>query len=235
MKIGLAAYAFKNGDLDFNLSQIQRAMARAGGKADLLCFGESFLQGFDALTWQYEHDRDVAISRDSSVMDRLKALTLRYGVDLLFGYVERDGESLYSSCAVLERGSLICNYRRISTGWRETDRTDAHYREGASPTPFRYKDRTLSVALCGDLWVYPERFSTDGLLIWPIYVNYDLDEWAASETDYARQARMAAGEVLMVNSLSAEPLSHGGAFHFRGGTVVEKLPFDREGILIAEI
>ncbi len=126
MKIGLAAYAFENGDIAFNLHQIEKAMAAVSGKADLLCFGETFLQGFDALAWQYERDKDVAVSQDSPVMEQLKALTVQYGVDLLFGYVERDGERIYSSCAVIERGALLHNYRRISRGWKEYDITDGH-------------------------------------------------------------------------------------------------------------
>ena len=235
MKIGLASYEFKNGDMAFNLRQIERAMAEAAGKADLLCFGESFLQGFDALTWRYEHDRDVAVSRDAPVMRYLKALTVRYGVDLLFGYTERDGESIYSSCAVLADGTLLHNYRRISMGWKEHDLTDDHYREGSSTEPFLYHSRTVQVALCGDLWAFPERFTTDGLLIWPIYVNFDPKEWTTFTQEYAAQANLAARETLMVNSLSREFPSHGGAFHFVDGEVVEKLAFDREGVLVVEV
>ena len=57
MRIALAAYAFKNGDIGFNLSQIERGFKDAHGKADILCFGECFLQGFDALNWDFENDR----------------------------------------------------------------------------------------------------------------------------------------------------------------------------------
>ena len=236
MKIGLAAYAFENGDISFNLHQIEKAMAAVSGKADLLCFGETFLQGFDALTWQYERDKDVAVSQDSPVMEQLKALTVQYGVDLLFGYVERDGERIYSSCAVIERGALLHNYRRISRGWKEYDITDGHYCEGTSTAPFLYRGRTVMIALCGDLWDFPERFATDGLLIWPVYVNYDPEEWTAAAVEYAQQARLAARETLMVNSLSREPLpSYGGAFHFCDGAIAASVPLGRDEILIVEV
>ena len=49
MRIGLASYEVKNKDVAFNLSQMERAMEKAQGKVELLCFGEAFLQGFDAL------------------------------------------------------------------------------------------------------------------------------------------------------------------------------------------
>lgn len=235
MKIGLASYEFKNGDMAFNLSQIERAMAQVQGKVDLLCFGESFLQGFDALIWQYDRDRAVAVTQDAPVMRHLKALTARCGVDLLFGYTERDRERLYSSCAVLVDGAMAHNYRRVSMGWKEYDLTDEHYCEGTSTEPFLYQGRTVQVALCGDLWAFPERFATGGLLLWPVYVNFNPEEWPTFAQEYAAQAKLAAQETLMVNSLSRDPVSHGGAFHFVDGVIAERLDFDREGILIVEL
>lgn len=234
MKIGLASYKFKNNDLAFNLAQMERAMKAAQGKAELLCFSETFLQGFDALSWDYETDKDIAVSADSEVMGQICKLTLTYEIDLLFGYIEWSGDSLYSSCAVVENGGLIHNYRRISKGWKEYTRTDEHYKEGTDTDGFLYHGEPIQIALCGDLWEYPERFKTDGLLIWPIYVNFELDEWPQREGEYAQQARLAASRTLMVNSISQDPVSHGGAFYFVDGKIEKKLDYDREGILIVQ-
>ena len=129
VKIGLASYEFINNDIEFNISQIEKAMISARGSVNLLCFGESFLQGFDALNWNYEDDKHIAISSDSDIMKQLCAMTVRYGVDLLFGYIEKHGDSIFSSCAVIEKGKQIYNYRRISTGWKEYTITDEHYKE----------------------------------------------------------------------------------------------------------
>ena len=235
MKIGLAVYEFRNRDTAFNLSQMERAMRSARGKADLLCFGEAFLQGFDAFDWTYEADRERAVPADAEIIKRLCGMTARYGVDLLFGYLERAEDALYSSCAVLAEGKLIHNYRRISKGWKEYTRTDGHYREGTETGAFRYRGQPIVIALCGDLWDFPERFRTDGLLIWPVYVNFTLEEWAGQEAAYAEQARRAASRTLLVNSLSREPESHGGAFSFVDGRAAERLAYDTEGILTVEL
>jgi hypothetical protein len=32
-----------------------------------------------------------------------------------------------------------------------------------------------------------------------------------------------------------KPVNHGGSFHFRNGRSIERIPFEQEGILIAEI
>ncbi len=235
MKIGLASYEFRNNDIPFNLAQMERAMRSVQGSANLLCFGETFLQGFDALSWRYERDRDIAVSMDSPLMERICGLTLQYGVDLLFGYIEGCGTSLYSSCAVVEKGRLLHNYRRISRGWKEYAITDAHYWEGSDTGGFLYRGMPVTIALCGDLWDFPERFQTDYLLIWPVYVNFTLDEWARYEPEYASQARLAARKTLLVNSISQKPASHGGAFYFTDGKTEKKLPFDMEDILVIDI
>lgn len=235
MKIGLAAYEFRNNDIAFNLSQMERAMKSVQGKVGLLCFGEAFLQGFDALSWNYEADQQTALSSSSPSIERLCAMTRKYGVDILFGYIEKDQEAIHSSCAVIEKGTLLHNYRRISKGWKEYTITDGHYQEGNAVHEFLYQNQPILIALCGDLWDFPERFQTESLLIWPVYVNFTLAEWEKYVQEYARQAALACRRTLLVNPLSKEPPSHGGAFHFADGAVAESLPFDTEGILIVDI
>lgn len=235
MRIGLASYECRDNDMAFNLAQMERAMGAAQGRVELLCFGEAFLQGFNALCWAYEKDKDIAVPADSAVMAQIGRMTLRYGVDVLFGYIERSGEAIYSSCAVIAEGKLLHNYRRISRGWKEYARTDAHYREGTETGEFLYHGQPIMLALCGDLWDFPERFRTEHLLVWPVYVNFSLDEWAGYEAAYAKQARLAARKTLLVNPISQEPRSHGGAFCFVDGRVEQKLAYGKEEILAAEI
>lgn len=235
MKIGLASYEFRNNDAAFNIAQMERAMKAAQNKVELLCFGETFLQGFDALSWNYETDKGIAISTDSEVMRRLCGMTTEYQVDLLFGYIEKSGDSLYSSCAVIENGELTYNYRRISKGWKEYSITDRHYQEGTETGGFSYRGQPMKIALCGDLWDFPGQFKTDGLMIWPVYVNFGLEAWPQYEAEYAAQAALAARRTLMVNSISQDPVSHGGAFYFVDGKIEKKLDYDTEDILIAEV
>ena len=139
MKIALAAYEFRNRDFAFNLSQIERGLREASGKAELLVFGEAFLQGFDALNWDYAHDLALAVSTDSAIFQKLKGWTSDYGIGLALGYIEQDGNDIYSSCAVIDQGALIHNYRRISRGWKEYWHTDEHYREGDQAEGFSFR------------------------------------------------------------------------------------------------
>ena len=74
MKIGLASYRCENRDMQFNIRQIERAMQETQGKADLICFGEAFLQGFDSLCWEYEKDQHLAVELSSEPVSLLRRL-----------------------------------------------------------------------------------------------------------------------------------------------------------------
>lgn len=234
MKIGLAAYEFRNNDIVFNISQVEKAMSAVRGSVDLLCFGESFLQGFDSLAWEYEKDKDIAVSANSEAMEQLCGLTLKHGVDLLIGYMEKSDEKIYSSCALIENGKLVHNYRRISKGWKEHI-ADGHYCEGDEVEEISYHGNIFGIALCGDLWDFPEKFKTSGILIWPIYVNFGEKDWEQYEAEYAQQAGLAADKTLLINSLSHVPEAIGGAFCFDEGRITDRLPYGIEGILTVEV
>ena len=88
MRIGLVSYRCENRNTAFNMAQIELAMKRSQGKADLLCFGEAFLQGFDAFSWDYDADREIALELSSDTIVRLKSLTVRYGIALATGYAK---------------------------------------------------------------------------------------------------------------------------------------------------
>ncbi len=234
MKFGLVSYECRNKDIPFNLSQMERAMQQMQGKVDMLCFGEAYLQGLDSLTWDYTVDKNMAMERDSEPIQQICRWTEQYGMALLTGYIERDGEKLYSSCIVIENGQILHNYRRISRGWKVYWKTDEHYQEGSTVEPFNFHGIQITLALCGDLWDYPERFRTDHLLLWPVSVNFSPEDWEREELDaYARQAALVAEHVLMINPIDDAP-THGGSAYFSGGKVISHLPYDLEDILIVD-
>lgn len=234
MYIGLVAYKFINNDIEFNIGQIEKALQSAKN-INMLCFGEAFLQGFDAFNWSFNIDKNIAISNDSATMKRLEKLSKDYNTDLSFGYLEIDGEDLYSSYAIIIDGKLTYNYRRITVGWKEYWLTDHHYKEGNEVLKFDYKGHNITIALCGDMWDCPEKFKSNDLLIWPVYVNFTIDEWKNEEIEYAKQALLACNDTLMINSLSENPDCYGGSFYFKDGEIKEKLDYNIEGIIIVEI
>ncbi len=83
MKIALASVRIVDRDINNNLSQMERYMkeAKANG-VDLVCFGEAFLQGFNALSWNYDEDRKIALPTFSREFMQIKVLTENIGIDV---------------------------------------------------------------------------------------------------------------------------------------------------------
>ncbi len=243
MKIALAGARFRNRDVDFNLRQIRCFMKEAKESgAQLVCFGEAFLQGFDAFSWRYENDRETAISVQDEMFQQIEKLTLEYGIDLLFGFLEREEDKLYSSCALIAEGKCRQCYRRVSIGWKEYSITDEHYCEGEYVQTFDYHGFKCAIALCGDLWdVTAPRFSMgQDVLFWPLYVNFSREEWENAEKQaYAEQAAAFGGDVLMINSVDdddqMESPALGGCCHFKNGKTQAEWPMGSEGMLLVEL
>ena len=81
----------------------------------LICFGESFVQGFDGLTWKYDQDIERALTKDDSIIDRIRKIAETSKCGISFGFIERDKGTLYSSNMVIDSyGEIIDIFRRIS-------------------------------------------------------------------------------------------------------------------------
>lgn len=237
MKIALASAQIVDGVIKHNLAQMQRYMkkAKANG-AELVCFGEAFVQGFNALSWRYEVDKNRALTVSSQEFVQISAWTEDLGIDVLFGYNELADESIYSSCALISGGKVINNYRRISKGWKECSQTDEHYKEGCIVKAFEYKGKKCVIALCGDVWEYPERFALgEDILFWPVYVCRTKAEWEKEgRLQYAAQARLCCENTLYVNSLCRGD-AIGGAVQFLDGKIKKELPVFHEGLLYVAV
>lgn len=252
MKIVLAATGFVNGDTARNQQTIIQTLSRFSGKADLVVFGETFLQGFDSLCWDFEKDRKVAFPVDetqdaSFLIDEIRSAVRRFKIAVSFGYIERDGDALFSSqLTVGSDGAIVNNFRRVSIGWKERV-ADGHYREGTDFPVFQYGGKSFSVGLCGDFWHDEnvrkmEALSCD-VVLWPVYTDFFWKEWNASiKYEYAEQIKGFHADVLYVNSVCLDPghgendnIARGGAVHFKSGKILDEVPAGSEQFLVVEL
>ena len=54
MKIALASQPTLDDSIALNVNRIEKALASLRKKVDLVAFGESYLQGFNSLKWNFE-------------------------------------------------------------------------------------------------------------------------------------------------------------------------------------
>jgi len=128
MRIGLVSEKSASGDIEHNLSVIERQLSQSKD-FDLLLFGESFLQGFNSLSFEYETDAKNALAQNSNVFERIGQAAKESGTATGFGYFETDSTSLYCSYAIIDgSGKQIYNYRRMSTGWKWVEKACDKYK-----------------------------------------------------------------------------------------------------------
>ena len=153
LRIALVSAPVKNKNVRFNLQAMLDALAAVRNAAELVVFGESVLQGFDCLSWNYEEDKAVAVSLNDEPILKMRQAAKEYAVAVSFGFIERVEGLLYSSQIFIGANGEIQNlFHRVSVGWKDYTKTDDHYREGQQFETFFYSGISFSVGLCGDLW-----------------------------------------------------------------------------------
>jgi len=237
MKIALASQ-FSNDKKEENFELIIRIIVELKGQVDLICFGEAFLQGFDALCWDYKKDEEIAINLRSKYLTDIKTAAKEHKISVSFGFYEVFEESIYSSYIVIDHsGEILHHYRRVSIGWKEVTKCDGHYKEGKAFSTFEFMGRNILVAVCGDLWHEKNIDAINNIekdiILWPLHIDYSIEQWETSLNDYLIQTSKLKQPVLMINNLSKT--SYGGCYYFKGGKIIKELTMENTGFLIFDI
>ena len=240
MVIGLVSALMKDNDIDHQI-MVMETYIKQNRNCDLLCFGESFLQGFEGLSWNYEIDKTRAVGIHSAPIQRITSLAKRYGCALSFGFIESGQGILYSSNLVVNNnGEIIDLYRRISGGWKEPIAT-ADYQEGNGFHLFRYDGLQFSTAICGDLWNEENieamwRLEPD-VVLWPLYVDFSVEDWTTNQlADYVQQVEPLNAPVLLVNSfVDDDSRANGGCYVFYEGRIIKSLNTGQQGVLEVDL
>lgn len=246
MKIALAALGFKNGDIDYNLKVVLDTLEKLEDEADLVIFGETFLQGFDGLAWEYEKDLNNVLPLDDPRIRKIQKKVRETRVAISLGLFELyEGKYYDSQIAIDKNGEIIHVYRRISASWKEEFVKDPRYAEGDGFSAFRFMEKTFLVALCGDLWYEDilekaKKVESD-YLIWPVYLDFSSERWNKEEKlPYRDQAALLSRPAFLINCycLDKEDIcyySKGGTCYFDNGEIIKEIPSGMEGILMLDL
>ena len=244
MRCALASKGFINGDLQHNKNVIVNTMLACSGEADIIIFGEAFLQGFYGVTFDIEHDVQIALSQNDSIVKEICAVAKQSAIAVSFGFIEKEKGCFYSSQITIDKnGNILDVYRRVSPGWKESF-AEKSYCEGDAFHAFFFMGNKIAVGLCGDFW-FDENIDKviklkPDVVFWPVYTDYNYNEWNTSvKYEYAFQAGKICKKVLYVNSfckdMDGEEIAKGGAAFFENGTIQKEVLAGNEAILFVEI
>ena len=242
MKCALAAVGFINENIAHNKAVLADTLRKCAGKADVVIFGEAFLQGFSGISFIVDHDAAVAASREDRIIHEICGVAKECAVAVSFGFIERDRGAFFSAQMTIDQsGRSIDLYRRVSPGWKEPG-AGREYREGNGFHTFSFLGKKVAIGLCGDLWYEDNLARLNALkpdaVWWPVYTDYSPVEWNHSaKLEYAAQAAKINAPVFYVNSVCMDPsnghdIAQGGAALFDKGAIQAELPAGNEGILI---
>ena len=88
MKCALASMGFVNEDLQHNKKVIIDTMTANSAAADIVIFGEAFLQGFYGATFDVEHDTQIAVSQDDPIIKEICSAAKQLSIAVSFGFIE---------------------------------------------------------------------------------------------------------------------------------------------------
>ena len=244
MKCALAAVGFINENITYNKKVIKDTMIKYAGKADIILFGEAFLQGFYGAKFDPEQDENMAITNDDSIIREICSVAKQQSIAVSFGFIEKEENIFYSSQITIDaEGKVLDLYRRVSPGWKEKFAGE-RYCEGKAFHTFDFMEKKVAIGLCGDLWFDENIEALNALelemVFWPVYTDFNYEEWnTAVKLEYAEQAGKLSCKVLYVNSVcldkDEEEIARGGAVLFENGCIVKEIPSGEENVLIVEV
>lgn len=159
MIVACAQYAVRDGDLETNLQRSARAIREAtDGGADLVVLPELANSGCDF----YSREQALRLAEEVGETGENAGPTLRAwrevakesGVFVIGGFLEREGDSLFNSAAVIGPG-LFRRYRKTHLWAREK----LLYEAGRDLPVFDTPLGKIGVLICYDAW-FPEAART---------------------------------------------------------------------------
>lgn len=150
MKIGFMQFAPMLGDVDATLATIDRLMPQARG-ADLLVLPELCNSGYHFQSAEQAWDTSEEVPAGRFVR-HLEDLCQQYGVHLVSGLNERDGDRLYNSAVLVGPQGYVGRYRKLHLFLNEKD----YFQPGDAGLPvFDIGSCKVGMLVCFD-WIFPE-------------------------------------------------------------------------------
>jgi len=123
------------------------ASSVAGGEADgadLICFPEAFLQGYDVTA---DHVAEVAIDLSSAGFARVLRSLSGFRPTIVLGLIEREGDRFFNTAIAIARGRIVARYHKA----RLLESEQLIFTPGSCATVFDVAGVSVGLNICYDL------------------------------------------------------------------------------------
>ena len=148
LRIAVSQMNFVVGDFKYNANRVENCLKEASKfGTDLILFPELTLTGYppeDLLL------KDDFIAKNKKLLKHL-ALGVN-GIVAVVGYVEKVKRSLYNSAALLHKGRVVGNYRKMILPNYGVFDEKRYFIEGNEPTCFVMNGIKIGLTICEDIW-----------------------------------------------------------------------------------
>ena len=148
LRIAVSQMNFVVGDFKYNANRVENCLKEASKfGTDLILFPELTLTGYppeDLLL------KDDFIAKNKKLLKHL-ALGVKEIVAVV-GYVEKVKRSLYNSAALLHKGRVVGNYRKMILPNYGVFDEKRYFIEGNEPTCFVMNGIKIGLTICEDIW-----------------------------------------------------------------------------------
>ncbi len=231
VKIALAQIDLAVGDVAGNTAKIidYAARARDQERADLVVFPELSVCGYPPEDLLFHvglrHGVEEAVAE---IRDNV------FGIAVLIGFPEYDGDNIYNSCAVFSDGHSISHYRKQLLPNYGVFDEERYFKAGKDAAVFKLNGIRLGMTICEDVWrPEPIARSRSAGAECVIAINgspYELDTQDRREETVRSRIEEAGIPVIYVNMVGGqdELVFDGGSFVMdaQGETCFRAPPFE---------
>ena len=127
------------GDTDGNLKNIELLTEEVKGRSDIICFPEACLTGYETAD-----PEQFCISLDDDRISAVSDISRECGANIIFGFMERNGQDMHITQAVSDTSGRIGIYRKTHLGIRERKK----FIPGNEIPVFKLPEASVGVQLC---------------------------------------------------------------------------------------
>ncbi len=239
IKVALAQVDLAVGDVTGNTARIIEFATRARDeeRADLVVFPELSICGYPPEDLLFHAGLRESVARAIAEI-RNKV----FGIALLIGFPEYEGELVYNSCAVFRDGYAIAHYRKHRLPNYSVFDEERYFTAGKDASVFKLGDVRFGLTICEDVW-HPEPMaaSRSAGAECVIAINgspYEVDTQGRRERVLRKRVKEVGVPAIYVNMVGGqdELVFDGGSFVMdRDGEVRFRAPAFDENLYTIEL